>query len=423
MAGDWSEEKHPRAEDGKFGAGGGPRSASAARIAEAGAKRTAKPPADKPAGHELTSKDHARIAKAKDRASEQADFDHMMSRVPEGKSKEQHASDLSEQMERDEHEAIVREKEAVSAGHVGSPATPKIDAYEEFVEKANGQAKEVHSELVDATAAAADAVAKVVDLHYEDSYGTIGSEDADAEMGDQWEAVSQVADLAKIDSDRPAHESPDPVIPDHLEVTEPEDEDPGKYERDPSIGDDEHEEALADHEEAVARFQEQKAARDRAFKARQAAHKEAADEAQAKLEALHAAQIKALDALKAQKAAHKTAKKGAESERGKIDPEELVKLDPDESDEADYDRATKAAESIDLHLDRRLEDIENAGDDRATAISVLNDAARSTAAAIRDMAKVSKRAAVISKGKATGAKPRAAAKVVAEDDEDESGDE
>lgn len=411
MAGTFEESKHPR-DHGKFasGDGGGDRGTSAKRIAAAGAKRAAERP---PAEPELTPKDHARIEKAKSRGAEHAAYRRMVSGEAEGKSPEEHDKEHSEKAAADAHDEIKNEKAAIAAGHVDPLETPKLDALEEASAKVAEHAAEVRDGLQKATAEAESAVARADSLRHEDDVATIGGDRASGQ-DDRSAALTALAERAKVEDTQDEHEPHD--VPQHLEVPEHPGDHPGELERDPEHDDDDHEEALADHQALVEEHEKDVAEHTRVISERTAAHAEAADEAQGKLESLHALQLKAIDDLKAQDAKYKDAYKAATREQGKYDAEALVKLDPDEAEEADVDRATKASESMVAHAENRWDDLEHPSS-RTTAIAELRAAAAATASDIKELSKFSKRAPVI--GKATKAAKPAKGKAADPDDEDD----
>lgn len=411
MAG-FEESKHPR-DHGKFASGdGGDRGTSAKRIAAAGAKRAAERP---PAEPELTPKDHARIERAKSRGEERAALARMNGSADPAKPREEHDAEHVAASVAEAHDDIKNERAAVAAGHVEPLETPKLDALEDVSRQSDVHAATVHEELSRATEEANHA-AEYANLLRLDPDGDTSGVGGDGTSGedDRNSALSALAERAKIENDQ---NDPDPrTVPDHLEMPEHPGEHPGKLERNPEHDDDEHEEARAEHQALVEEYEKAVAEHALVLSERTAAHAEAADEAQGKLEALHAIQLKAIDDLKAQDAKYKDAYKAATKEQGKYDAEALVKLDPDEAEEADVDRATKASESMVAHAESRWDDLEHPSS-RTTAIAELRAAAAATASDIKELSKFSKRAPVI--GKATKAAKPAKGKAADPEDEDD----
>ena len=425
MSGAWEENKHPRAADGKFGeggGGGGDKSAAAARVIKAAAaKRGAADGSAKSAGsgaHELTEHDHARIERARSNAHEGADIDKMFGRIPEGTDLETHAREIGEKAAASERDAIHNEKKMVAAGHLAPLDRTKLDAVRKSSEELGAHVEKIGDDIADKRAAAMAAIHKANSLVFE------GDENGEGKpIGEHHGFAGDIADdgLNVIEDRIGKSRKPDPELTDHVKPDRLDDlhanlvkYDPEEY---PERTDDEHKAAAKEHKEEGAEFAKVHAERTKAYKA-------AAEDAQSKLEALHAAQVTGADKLREVVKNHdamvKAAREELENHPNHGAGDKMESDHPDESNVYDAAESMMRAASDELDALKSGEDI---GDIRAA----LKDDARDTAARIKDFAKQTKRKPVITKAAVSKAKtktaPKAAAKAKSKSDDDDDEDE
>lgn len=461
MPGSWEESKHPRAGDGKFGEGGGDRSSAAARLAEAGAKRAAKP--------KLEPHHEARIERVRSDAADTAAATHLHggghggalthfgAKIPEDAIRQAnehgllHGADAA----KSERADIERELHHEAAGHLNEIPHRDLDAYHAKATEAADVLDEVRSKLHDQTTKAAGELAAFsqvsADGHpdFETDVGHDTLSDAWTQADTLHSAASQLRGGQEVDGhsyheikptiDLSSHwrdfpeepQKPDPPI-------RPETDDPGAMES--------YKDELVEYADAKKAFKSDAEAYNEAHAARAKVHLEQANKTQAALEELHATQIAAIDKAKAVLRPLDKARDKALSEMEKISAvaddvdstdeptmvnkkafEHHERVDDEDDDlhgqiadpkiRAEYESAAKAGETKHGFESGRREDLPTASVD--DHIDPLKYAARETAAAIRELAKITKRNPVIAKAASKSGKAPKVRQAATDDEDDD----
>jgi hypothetical protein len=430
MGGDFDEIAHPRAADGKFGAGGG---RAAAILSKAKEGKLVKPRAPEVKPPTLDEHHERRISEAREYAALQAKskvladhgvnaFEHGMDqqwrargqerpggqRIPaETHAKVQplideaagHAAKHAEATVRDE---IANEQRALAAGHITAPPDVKLKAFHEAAERSATKLDGVHEALDSSARKASDELAKLSAMHdvlagagVDDHQGAVdhlsgidaGHAAADAVAGVAHEMRTPHADRPP----RAEHEPPEHKIP---EISgEHEFSYHERPERDPEDSEGEHAEHIADYE----KFRADVDAHHEAFK-RQA---EIAHDA---LEDLHASQTAAIRSVGGEVKAFGKAHEAAVREIERIDPDDgglvndkaFAHHERGEDDEIS-DRSARAEHDAAVEASRSLLGSEHDRRDRMNPIdhdevlSTLRDGLAETSSNLKAISKITGR--------------------------------
>jgi hypothetical protein len=461
VAGSWEESKHPRAEDGKFGAGSGQRSASAARLADAGAKRKAAP--------RMTPEHEARISQEREKALQQAREGYSVLGVKRPAKSEPEAQKYADEIAEETRETILREIKddetiaanpdlkaaldemrllynndperarqstrsiveehearqdvaaAEDAGHVTVP-TKDIEAF-----KAGDKVLREHlakaADDQDATARAAFSAVRAANSASVDPDG----DDYIPLPEETASAIARLAEEGGLEGKHGDYDSEDEIETEDEDEDEPEEpEEPEEklsrkeFEEESDEDGGTYEEYEAEHAKEVKEFTE---SQEKAVEA----HRTRALEAQRAFEKLHKQQV---DTLMETKKAAKVAEAARDKLRRKYeddDEDDPVLLnqdafksherwDEDDADnedfatfvdpdvERDYVRAKKAATWQAAHIIESLEGSFDLEDHTST----MRDGIRATAETIKELAKITKVKPTLAKAAVKASKGRSA---------------
>lgn len=304
------------------------------------------------------------------------------------------------------------EDKAIAAGHVSAEPREIGDRYEAAINE-HRRAAETHVDTLDrANHEAADALAALHEYSHEDHEG-FALERATPSLVEAFhesqtglhEALGRDEhdgyERASIQRDFPAeHGEVDLAAGDRYQ---PDGSDHGGIEYVPhpdhveNLTDEGYAHQLAAHEAFAARAE---VAHREAVETRRVEFQRRATAAQDALERLHEHQVAAHEQLKASSRAADKAQSDAEKALDKVDLEKLVREHAFERDahgdivddraRADYERATAAAETMAEHAQHRIEDRRF---DASEALGSLKESTRGTRDAIRELAKITGRAA------------------------------
>lgn len=369
------------------------------------------------------------------RLREAADSGRWAAQQHNGGLAEQHAAALASvgrEKERvaEETADAANVKESVEAGHVNDVVPHEAqDYFEAEHDRIVGELNDTRGALDEAHLAAADAIGRLDAVQAESDDGEIDlAEKIDAVGGlhEQFDSTSN--ELAGATGatetegfDRSEHHEmvEFPASPEHGEPSEddrpnPSDapEKPAPFEHDPdstseenSAAQEEHQQELSEwHEadkefrESVNNYDERKAeyiAYEHAVAAHEAEFKSRAADAQTALETLHEHQISAAEKLVRLEKEHGAANAARHAEVDDLEGDALVNQGAVSHDDAARERADRASESIIAsEASRRLDDTRQPPDYDALR-GTLKDEMRSTAAAIKQLAKLTGRPARI----------------------------
>lgn len=400
MAGDFDESQHPRADDGKFGGGGGgskPRGPKAAATVS-----KAKTLIDQRKAGALATKGFAKpTAEQSAERIEKLKSGFMPWVTPA--ERDQHVAK--------EHADIKNEGEMLEAGHVNPVPTEKLEEYRKVRETTVKRLQAVTNNLDAAHHEAMQAVGKLEALSDYEHRELRNPVDHD-ELSSRFAGASSTLHEAV---GKESNEAFDKHRDDH--DFEPIGTRPGKHAADQYDSTEEHAKAIADH--------------DAAFAERKALHHQAAEHAQNALEKLQGEQAKAHDALKKIEVDHGKAFRemldeagdhgdGEDGIPGGVSGDVRRLLDEHHDDDlpAHADRAADAARSMAAHAKSERQQHESPFEGGADSDdgTNLDEARRSVRGSMRETGKAIKQLA-----KVTGRAPKAPTASKATDDDDQEG--
>lgn len=446
---DWEEDKHPRANDGKFGAGGSSgepkvteRAASSVKNSEfvgkhrdrlvsaADAYRNSLPAEVNRGSDEVHNKAQQEIHHEAERIHREQDAmtgphaERLQRAVDNLKHDKTSSPDAKHEAAlkaiADEHKSIADEHAAVAAGHVEPIHEDKLNEFRAGKAEFEHEVGKMSTELHEQQQAALTAVADFEAVHEAtvDPGESTGEAVIDTNMHDAYESSSQTFDDALGGKGRELNTDPTREY-DQLEHVEKPDksDDPGKWDEKKVIEDSGYsaediaggalDDAKAEHDQQAADYQERVAAYDhfqRELKVREAAVKPAAVKAQVALEELHAHQVASLarameldgkassglDAI-SKELENVGVKEGAFDHHAQH--EDGTFTDP--KVQADYERAHAAAESLRSEYDQQIESTRYGFEE--DSLSSLKEAIKETAAAAKQLSKYTGRQPTLEK--------------------------
>ncbi len=346
---------------------------------------------------------------------ESADDARAISRANGGGLEAQHAAamDAIASVKREAAEEQAKrdnEDRAIAAGHVSPEARQIADQYIAGHQERDRTINEHADALDKAHREAADALAALHEYNYEDRDSGDSAFDHHLHEGfnDTQRALHEAAGRDEAEDYANSHDATRRELPDHPDEALPEDIPgyvPHPDNSDRELSDHEYNQQLAAHEASHAQAQ---AEYDAAVAAHQAEFQRRASAAQDALERLHGQQVASHAALKEAHQAGEKAEKEASRKLDNLDSEKLVNEaafahhERDESGDFKEEHAAEAhagageaAESMLEHANERVS--EHGARDLGETLNSLKESTKSTAAALRDLGKITGRAPNIAK--------------------------
>jgi hypothetical protein len=388
MPGEFDESKHPRADDGKFGEGGGPAKA------DKGADKAKRAKALVDSAKKLKAEKSSAGKAGKDAKPDKAEAP----KGPEHGSDEYRAKRLETlRTDRDTltaddeakvHADVDNEQRVIAAGHIDPPPTEKFGEFEKLTNDSLGKINKIADDLDEARKAVREESKKLESLSLEDPDG---SDDDDHNIGSDIDFYdlaedsthSIVNDIRKTSDEDAPDDSADPV---HLEKVE----EPEKPERDEYVGyEDDGDEpdaaGRASFDEAMKNYETQLAAHNEYKEAlvdRRKQFDAQAEKTHAAIEKLLAVQKSAIDAVKDVDKQTTKAYRAADKENEKYVDSDLA----DGISEAETAAAENALNSLYGHRYTQLNQMWRSVD-TADLVPALRDAARETTSKLKGLSK------------------------------------